>query len=438
MLIQKIARAKSASIICASLDLNVRNRALEAVLQSLVDNQAQIFAANQVDLERSRQAKLSEALLKRLNFGPGKLAELEQGIKALIESKDPLNKILSAKELDTDLNLYQVSCPLGLIAMIFESRPDALVQIAGLCIKSGNAVVLKGGSEALESNRLLAQIIHDAAVEAGLAPGWLVQLETREEVAQLLTMHDLVDLVIPRGSNDFVQHIMRESRIPVMGHADGICHIFVDKDADPSMASRLVVDSKSQYVAVCNAAETLLIHQEASHRILPIIAKALIDHKVKLRTCQRSHQILLAAGIEHEYMSVEQWDREYLDYVMAIRVVDDLSAAIEHINRWGSHHTDCIVSDDPKSAQHFMQTVGSASVFWNASTRFADGFRFGLGAEVGVSTGKLHARGPVGLEGLLIYQWRLYGSGQIVADYSSGKEHFTHRDLPLNIGGTGI
>lgn len=428
----KAAHAKHISPLLAGINIQVRNQALEHIIQVLKTHHDEIARANQHDLEQAKMAALDAPLLKRLVFDSAKLQELVATYESLIQLPDPIGRMLEARELDEGLILQRSTCPIGVIAMIFESRPDALVQIAGLCLKSGNAVLLKGGREARETNRVLAGLIHDAACACGFPSGWLVNLESREEVGQLLGLHDYVDLVIPRGSNAFVQHIMANSRIPVMGHADGICHVYVDQEAEQGMAMAVVADSKTQYVAVCNAAETLLVHAAAAPVLLPAIGRELTGRQVELRCCPKSLEILRQAGIPASANPDQDWAREYLDYVMGVKVVDNLEAAIDHINHYGSHHTDSIVTANQATAEQFMSLVDSASVFWNASTRFADGFRYGLGAEVGVSTGKLHARGPVGMEGLLTYKWKLRGKGHLVADYARGNRHFTHRDLPVD------
>jgi glutamate-5-semialdehyde dehydrogenase len=327
--------------------------------------------------------------------------------------------------LDKGLELYKVSCPIGVIGVIFESRPDALVQISSLCLKSGNSVLLKGGSEAARTNRILAEIITRASVEAGIPDGWLALLETRSDVADMLGLDESIDLIIPRGSNAFVKHIMDNTHIPVLGHADGICHVYVDKAADVDMAIKIVVDSKTQYVAVCNAAETILVHQEAARALLPRLKEALEAKGVEIRGCEATARI-----IDVRPAAKEDWRTEYLDLIVAVRTVPDMTAALDHINTYGSGHTDVIVTADRARAMRFMNLVDTADAFWNCSSRFADGFRFGLGAEVGISTNKIHARGPVGLEGLVIYQWRLLGDGHVVADYSGDHARpFTHKKL---------
>jgi glutamate-5-semialdehyde dehydrogenase len=333
--------------------------------------------------------------------------------------------ILRGMELDKGLELYKVSCPIGVIGVIFESRPDALVQISALCLKSGNAALLKGGSEAAETNRVLAGIICEATEKAGIPGGWLSLMETRTDVGEMLGLDDYIDLIVPRGSNEFVRHIMENTQIPVMGHADGICHIYVDKEADLNMAEKICVDSKCQYVAVCNAAETILVHKDVAKDFLPKIKIALDDKNVEIRGCN------LTRGVIEVKEAVEQdWKTEYLDLIVSVKVVDSLEDAISHINSYGSGHTDVIVTADKQRGIQFMDLVDSADVFLNCSSRFSDGFRFGLGAEVGISTEKIHARGPVGMEGLLIYKWRLFGDGHVVADYSGPEgKSFKHRPI---------
>jgi glutamate-5-semialdehyde dehydrogenase len=308
--------------------------------------------------------------------------------------------------------------------VIFESRPDALVQISTLCLKSGNGVLLKGGSEATHTNRALADVIVAASESAGIPVGWLQLLETREDVYQMLKMDESIDLLVPRGSNEFVKFIMDNSNIPVLGHADGICHVYVDKDADLTMAASIVVDAKCQYVAVCNAAETLLVHEAVAEAFLPMVQEALATHDVKLRGCPKT-----AAIVEVKPASEEDWRTEYLDTILSVKLVGSTDEAIEHINTYGSGHTDAIITANQSTANRFMTLLDSGNVFWNCSTRFSDGYRYGLGAEVGISTSKIHARGPVGLEGLVIYKWQIRGSGQVVADYADGTRTFTHRPL---------
>lgn len=417
--------AKKAAIKAAAVNSQTKNNALAAIKQALLDNADQIIKANQADIAQAKKDNLASPLLKRLKFDESKIKEVCEGIDSLIKIPDPIGKTLSATELDDGLELYKVSCPIGVIGVIFESRPDALVQISTLCLKSANAVLLKGGSEAVNTNRALATIIADASVKAGMPAGWIALMETRQDVADMLHCDKYIDLIIPRGSNEFVQYIMNNTNIPVLGHADGICHVYIDASADVEMAVNIAIDSKTQYCAVCNAAETFLIHKDIANQVLPDLVTALKQRNVEVRGCERTRKIVNAIAATEQ-----DWKTEYLDMIVSIRVVEDIAHAIEHINTYGSGHTDVIVTNDKRNAGMFMDLVDSADVFWNCSSRFCDGFRFGLGAEVGISTNKIHARGPVGLEGLLIYKWKMLGKGQIVADYAGqdGKK-FTHKHL---------
>ncbi len=409
-----------------AMDGEARRRALTAVADALDEHRREIITANRNDLERSTAEGVAQPLLKRLRFDDAKIDQAIRGVRTVAAIPDIVGDTQLARELDDGLVLYRKSAPIGVLAMVFESRPDALVQIASLAIKSGNALMLKGGSEAMESNRILADTIEGASVAAGLPDGWMALLETRSQITELLSQDAYVDLIIPRGSNSFVRHVMDNTTIPVLGHADGICHVYIDRDADPEMARRIAVDSKTQYVAVCNAAETLLVDSAVADTLLPSLAAALSDARVELRGCERTRALVPGITAATE----EDWSAEYLDMILAVRVVDGLEDAIEHINRYGSAHTDAIVTGSTERANRFLRGVDSASVMWNASTRFADGFRYGLGAEVGISTAKIHARGPVGVEGLLSFKWELHGNGQVVADYTgAGGRSFTHRDL---------
>lgn len=422
----RVERAREASRRLLEADTRAKNRALEAISEGLDEERDAILEANRRDLEEAERTGLAAPLLKRLKFDAGKLQDVRYGIAATTNLKDPTGRVLSARELDDGLILRQVTCPIGVVGMVFESRPDALVQIATLALKSGNAIILKGGSEAAHSNRALAGAIERGARKAGMPEGWIVLIETREDVSALLSMDRYIDLIIPRGSNEFVRQIMSSTAIPVLGHADGVCHVYVDESADPKIAVDVTVDSKTQYVAVCNAAETLLVHRAIAPAILPNIAEALGAKYVRLKGCPETRRILP----DIEEATEEDWSAEYLDHILSIRVVADIDEAIDHINHYGSHHTDAIVTSNRERGNSFQRRVDSASVMWNASTRFADGFRYGLGAEVGISTSKIHARGPVGLEGLVTYQWRLSGAGHIVSDYSGDRPRaFVHREL---------
>ena len=408
----------------ASKSAEIRNQALANIARVLLENQEDIFRANEQDLAEALENDIPEAVVKRLKFNIEKLTGVVKGIEELIGLSDKVYETQLVRQLDEGLTLVRESCPIGVIGVIFEARPDALVQIASLCIKSGNCAILKGGSETKHTNKTVFSLIYRAATESGLPENCLFQAEQRDEISELLACHESVDLLIPRGSNAFVQYIMNNTRIPVMGHADGICHIYVDKDFDIGKAIPVIVDAKTQYTAVCNAVETLLVHKDAVDALMPRLNEAFRARNVELRA---------TADIADRYgcklATDADFATEYLDLIISAKTVADIDEAILHINKYGSHHTDCIVTEDSEAAEHFMRMVDSAGVYQNCSTRFADGFRYGFGAEVGVSTGKIHARGPVGLEGLLTYKYKLYGNGQVVADYVSGKKAFHFTDL---------
>lgn len=421
---EQVRKVKKAAPKLAATTNEQRNVALAAVKAALLQHQAEIFESNKQDLAQAEADGVSGPVLKRLKFDEGKLRDVTAGISDLTKMEDPLFQTQFAKELDEGLVLKRVTCPIGVIGVIFEARPDALVQISALCIKSGNCVILKGGSEALRSNKKLFDIIHEAIIAAGLPANCMMQLEARSEINELLECHESVDLLIPRGSNAFVQYIMNHTKIPVMGHADGICHIYVDKDADLAKAVPIIVDAKTQYVSACNTVETLLVHEAVKDQLLPVLKEALDVKKVELRGTKD------VAAVVDCVPSIEADDKtEYLDYILSAKTVKNMDEAIDHINHFGSHHTDCIITENPDAAENFMNLVDSAGVYQNCSTRFADGYRYGFGAEVGISTGKLHARGPVGLEGLVSYKYKLYGTGQIVDDYASGKKQFHFKNI---------
>lgn len=421
--------ARNAQIQCSALSGNTKDQALKEIAEALKENAVAIEAANREDLKRAEQEKLAAPLVKRLGFQGVKIEQSCRGVEEVASLPDPVGRVLSSRLLDEGLKLYQVSCPIGVIGMIFESRPDALVQMASLSLKSGNAVLMKGGREALHTNRVLTDLISEATKRAGIPEGWIQLVETREEVKEMLALDDYIDLLIPRGSNQFVRYIMDNSNIPVLGHADGISHLYIHSAADLKMAVELADDSKNQYVAVCNALETLLVDESIAGSFLPLLKERMDEKGTELRGCEKARRYA-----DMVPASEEDWRTEYLDYILSVKVVSGIAEAIEHINTYGSGHTDGIVTADRAAAEQFMDLVDSAGVFWNCSTRFSDGFRYGLGAEVGISTSKIHARGPVGLEGLTIYKWKLYGEGHKVADYSGeGGRRFLHRDLPTNI-----
>ncbi len=423
---------KEASPVLAATDTQLRNNALKEISKALENNAEAIFAANRVDLDNAEANSLPEPVIKRLKFNSDKLRSVLDGIASLIELPDPLGHIELNRELDEGLILKRVSCPIGVIGVIFEARPDALVQISTLCLKSGNCAVLKGGSETVNTNRELFKTIYHAAVRAGLPKNCLAQAEERSQIKELLECDEYVDLLIPRGSNSFVRYIMDNTRIPVMGHADGVCHMFIDKDADLDMAIRCLIDAKTQYVSVCNALEMLLVDYEIAPDFMPKLFDALKSAHVSLRGDDSLIPYLddeTREALSYKTITPDEYHTEYLDYIMSARVVDGVSEAVAHINRYGSHHTDSIITNNDETAAIFFSLVDSANVYRNCSTRFADGYRYGFGAEVGISTGKLHARGPVGLEGLVTYKYLLTGHGHTVADYASGKKHFRFTDL---------
>lgn len=420
-MIELAKRAKAASTPLSDTSVELRNHALLAMAEALRVHSAEIGEANGRDLEASWD--LGDALQKRLVFDEKKLRGVVDGLEALASLPDPLGRVLTRTELAEGLHLRRVTCPIGVIGIIFEARPDALVQISSLCLKSGNAVLLKGGKEALHTNRILAEVIRNATEAVGLPGDWIQLLETREEVNGMLRLNEYIDLIVPRGSNSFVKYIMENTTIPVLGHSAGLCHLFLDASANLEKAVAIAVDAKTQAPATCNTVETLLVHKDAASRLLPAVCDALRNAGVELRGDEMSRSLVTWMKPATE----EDWSTEYLALILSVKVVDDLAAAIAHINRFGSHHTDAIVTEDAAAAELFQRRVDSADVFWNASTRFADGYRFGLGAEVGISTSKIHARGPVGLEGLTIYKWLLSGQGDTVAPFADGRRAFTHR-----------
>jgi len=420
-IVEQARLAKEASLRLASAPLEQKNRALSRAAELIRQNRGIILAENGKDLKQAKKGKLTESLYKRLILNDRKIDQLVAGIEGVIGLPDPVGRVQLERELDQDLILTRVSVPIGVIGVIFESRPDALVQVSSLCLKSGNAAILKGGSEALYSNRILFELLRRAAEETDIRfKGSLQLVETREDIRELLKLDQYIDLMIPRGSNELVKSIQENTRIAVLGHTEGVCHLYIDREADPEMAVDIAYDAKCQYPAVCNSIETLLVHGELAAVVLPLLAEKL--NMVELRGDQRCRQLIKA-----EAVSEIDWHTEYNDLILAIRVVDSFEEAVSHINTYGSRHTDGIITGNRDRANEFMERVDSASVMWNCSTRFADGFRYGLGAEVGISTNKIHARGPVGLEGLTIYKFKLAGRGHLVADYVEGKKKFSHR-----------
>jgi glutamate-5-semialdehyde dehydrogenase len=420
--------AKAAALVLSRLDTETKNRVLQGVATQIENHCGEILEANRQDLEFAKKEKISGPLVARLAVDETKVMGMAQGIRSVAELPDPVGQKQEAMELDDGLELTRVSCPIGVIGAIFESRPDAVPQISALCFKSGNAVILKGGTEAQNSNRVIVGLIQKALSEVEGVPVAAVQLiETRAEVAEMLKQDQYINLIVPRGSNQFVRYVQDNTKIPVLGHSEGLCHVYIDEAADVEKAIRVALDAKLQYAAACNAMETLLVHQAIAPKVLPPLVKQFREQEVELVGCLKSCSLVPDLNRAEE----SDWDTEYNDLKLSIKIVDDLSEAIDHINAHGSGHTDTIVTENKERAERFLNEVDSASVMVNASTRFADGFRFGLGAEIGISTNKTHARGPVGLEGLVIYKYKLVGNGQIVADYSgkNGKS-FTHK--PLN------
>jgi glutamate-5-semialdehyde dehydrogenase len=424
-LIEQAQQTRLAAQKLATQTAEVKNQALEAIAQSLEAASADIVAANAKDCELAQANGLANALYARLKLDAGKLEAAIAGVRSVATLADPVGEVQVHRELDRGLILKRVSCPLGVLGIIFEARPDAVMQISSLAIKSGNGVLLKGGQEALNTCRALVKAIQAGLAQTPIDPAVVALLTSREETMELLKLDRHVDLIIPRGSNSFVQFVQDNTRIPVLGHAEGICHLYIDRAADLAKAIPIAVDSKTQYPAACNAIETLLVHQEVAATTLPKIVQALEVKGVKLRGDAATQAIAAV-----ELATKEDWATEYSDLILSIRVVADLNAAIAHINTYGSGHTEAIVTEDVQAAQRFMNDVDAAGVFQNCSTRFADGFRYGLGAEVGISTQQMPPRGPVGLEGLVTYKYLLQGDGHIVETYAGmDARAFTHKAL---------
>lgn len=401
--------SKFASKKLATLSTEIKNKALLAIAEALELNKSKIFEANKKDLVLA-EGKLTKSVFNRLKLDENKMRDMIQGIVDIYELEDPIGKLLMQRTLDTGLILTKVSCPIGVLGIIFEARPDVISQITALSIKSSNSVILKGGKESINTNTAIMEVIQAALNKIENFPqNAITQVFTREDVAEMLKQDKYIDLIIPRGGNNLVQFVKENTKIPVLGHADGICHIFVDKSADLEKAKRIIIDAKTQYPSACNAVETLLIHKEFNEK-------------------EELLNTLKDTGIELVF-APESWHIEYSDKILSVKEVPSLENAIEHINEFSSGHTESIITEDRENAQIFLSAVDSSGVYHNTSTRFADGFRYGFGAEVGISTNKTHARGPVALEGLTIYKYTLQGNGDIVADYAEGKKHFNHKDL---------
>ncbi len=437
-IISDIKNAKSAALVLATLDTETKDNALKAMAKALDVNRGKILESNSVDVkaaeEMAEKGELSDALVKRLKINDDKISGMIDGIHDVIKLTDPVGETISTLKLDEGLVLYQIKCPIGMLGVIFESRPDVVPQILSLCLKSGNGVAFKGGSEAFNSNKALFDILTEAAASAGVPKEAFVMMETREDINEILGMNKYIDLLIPRGSNQFVQYIQNNTKIPVLGHAAGICHIYVDDEADVDLALAVTLDSKIQYPAVCNAVETLLVNSKIAEKFLPSMAKLFEENNVEMRVDIRSKEII-PKEIYVVDAKEEDWDTEYNDLIISIAVIDDVGEAIEFINIHGSHHTDAIITNDESKQKEFVRSVDSADVFINASTRFADGFRYGKGAEVGVSTNKVHSRGPVGMEGLTIYKYVLVGNGQVVKDYvGKDAKKYLHEKVDVKYG----
>jgi glutamate-5-semialdehyde dehydrogenase len=424
--------AREASRKLALLSSETRKASLVAIADALEKNGERILAANAKDCAAAEKllstGEMTPALLSRLRIKESGVSEMAARLREVANLPDPVGKRLAATELDDGLILHKESCPLGVIAVVFESRPDIVPQIASLALKSGNAVLLKGGAEAANSNESIVAIWRETLSRFPDIPQESIHLlQSRSDVMELLRLQGEVDLLIPRGSKEFVAFMEQNSRIPVLSHGEGICHVFVDRAADIIKAVSVTLDSKVQYPAACNSVETLLVHKDIASAFLPRVVAELRGASVQVRGCPRVLALLpeakLVPAIEKD------WSTEYSDLILSVRIVDTVEQGLEHIHRYGSKHTECIITEDQAVAERFLREVDAAGVFHNASTRFADGYRYGLGAEVGISNGKLHARGPMGIEGLTTYKYKLRGNGNIVAEYSSGVRHFKHKPL---------
>lgn len=405
-------QARRASRVLTSASTHLKNHALSAIYTALENNQAQILAANQIDMENGRQRQLDNALLDRLELTPARFKGMLQGLKDVIALVDPIGEITDLAYRPSGIQLGKMRVPLGVIGMIYESRPNVTLEAASLALKSGNAIILRGGSEALESNKAIATAIQHGLQVSGLPEHAVQVIETsdRAAVGHLITMTEFVDVIVPRGGKSLIERISNEARIPVIKHLDGNCHVFVEAQADLQKALPIALNAKTHRYGVCNAMETLLVDEVIAEEFLPNIAELYAEKQVELRGCPETQRIL---GDSVKMATEEDWYTEYLGPILAIKVVSGMDEAIDHINKYGSHHTDAIITENFSLAREFLARVDSSSVMINASTRFADGFEYGLGAEIGISTDKIHARGPVGLEGLTSQKWIVFGDGQI-------------------------
>lgn len=429
-LIDLVKNAKDSTYKLQSLSTDIKNKALLEIADKLEQNKNIIFEANKKDLEYAKKLldenKISLSMFNRLKLDENKMIDIISGIKDVVKLEDPINKVLLETELDDNLLLKKISCPIGLIAVIFEARPDVISQISSLCIKSSNAVILKGGAEGENTNKAIFNIINETLESIEDFPKNSVNLVfTRDDIKELLSMDKYVDLIIPRGGNSLVQYIKSNTNIPVLGHADGICHLYIDESANQEKALKICLDSKSQYPSACNAVETILINKNIANEYLPKLYNLFKENNIKMNGCKEVRKILNQSDIAE----VKEWHFEYGDKEVSLKIVENTEEAYNHINKYGSHHTDSIISENKDNIEKFMTYVDSANVYCNTSTRFSDGFRYGFGAEVGISTNKTHARGPVGLEGLTIYKYKLFGNYQIVDDYVSHRSSFKHKRI---------
>jgi glutamate-5-semialdehyde dehydrogenase len=428
MLTEIAQKTRLAAQHLASLPGDKKNKAIESIAKSLELHADQIVAANAIDCQAA-EGKIGSALYSRLKLDATKLTGAIVGVRDVGKLADPVGQIQIHRELDAGLIMHRVSCPVGVLGVIFEARPDAVIQIASLAIKSGNGVILKGGSEAVNSCTVLVKAIKAGLAESEVDPDVIQILTTRSETTELLKLDRYVDLIIPRGSNEFVKYVQDNTRIPVLGHADGICHLYIDAEADLAAAIKIAIDSKTQYPAACNAIETLLIEQSIA-AFLPLIIGKLQAAGVLIRLDEIGLEILDNKLKKIELATEQDWATEYSDLILSVKIVPDVESAITHINTYGSRHTEAIVTTNNSTAKMFIDRVDAANVFHNCSTRFSDGFRYGFGAEVGISTQKMPPRGPVGLEGLVTYKYQITGDGHIVATYAGDNpQSFTHRDF---------